>query len=88
MYGSPIYGADVSGSLTDQDVTVSVLIYLLKRVSVLLLRVSYAVSASCFSTRISHVHVCTHALAHVHTYRWVHACTHTTRSFCSASCTN
>ena len=58
MYGSPIYGADVSGSLTDQDVNVSVLIFLLKCVSVLVLRVSYAVSASCFSARISHTQVC------------------------------
>jgi len=41
MYGSPIYGADVSGSLTDQDVNVSVLIFLLKRVLILLLRVSH-----------------------------------------------
>ena len=47
-----MYGADVSGSLTDEDVNVSVLIFLLKRVLVLLLRVSYAVSASCFSPRI------------------------------------
>jgi hypothetical protein len=28
MYGSPIYGADVSGSLTDQDVNVSILMKL------------------------------------------------------------
>jgi len=69
MYGSPIYGADVSGSLTDQDVNVSVLIFLLKRVSVLLLRVSHAVSASCFSTGISHTHTHTHTggCMHIHT---------------------
>lgn len=38
MYGSPIYGADVSGSLTDQDVNVSVLIFLLICVLLLLSR--------------------------------------------------
>jgi hypothetical protein len=39
MYGSPIYGADVSGSLTDQDVNVSIFIkFLSEWIYVLLLR--------------------------------------------------
>jgi hypothetical protein len=75
MYGSPIYGADVSGSLTDQDVNVSVLIFLLKHILVLLLRISSAVSASCFSKRILHSHMCVHACAcaraHTHTHTQV-----------------
>jgi hypothetical protein len=39
MYGSPIYGADVSGSLTDQDVDVSIFLkFLVKLLSLLITR--------------------------------------------------
>jgi hypothetical protein len=73
MYGSPIYGADVSGSLTDQDVNVSVLIFLLKHVSVRSMRGSYAVSARmAVSVKERYTHKHTHGYMHAYTHAYVH----------------